>query len=228
MTISPRLNSAWTSAAGLASILSAKSDSDAPRARGGWSDPSPRGSRTPPTVGPASSRTLGASAAWTCGPCAGRAAGRPNAPAAPPRPRAPPPPPPPGRPRKPPPGAPAGTAATTTGTAAVTTAATTGTVTAAGAATAMGRALSGRAERWALRRDSDAGACCPVPDAARHRDAGHHRDADRPHGTCAAGRRTRSRRGRRRVQVVADARGARAWLRAAGTSSRCHRSGGHG
>mgnify|MGYP000246309641 CR=1 FL=1 len=34
---------------------------------------------------------------------------------------------------------------------------------------------------WALRRDSDAGACCPVPDAARHRDAGHHRDADRPH-----------------------------------------------
>ena len=50
MTISPRLNSACTSAAGLASIFSAKSDSDAPRASRMVS-PLPCGNRTPPTTG---------------------------------------------------------------------------------------------------------------------------------------------------------------------------------
>ena len=69
--------------AGLALILSAKSDSDAPRASRMVS-PLPRGNRTPPTTGPACSRIPGASPAWTCGHGGLHRRRRPKAPAAPP------------------------------------------------------------------------------------------------------------------------------------------------
>src|SRR5690606_8991884 len=91
VTISPRLNSSCTSEAGLASILSAKSDRDAPRgSRTVW--PWPRGAPEP-MVGAARLSNSWRRCLRDLRPRAGLPPGRPNAPAAPPpRPR------PPGRP----------------------------------------------------------------------------------------------------------------------------------
>ncbi|OIQ74537.1 hypothetical protein GALL_438110 [mine drainage metagenome] len=89
VTISPKWNSAVTNAAGLASIFSAKSDSDAPRGMRMTVEPSPRGMMTPPNWGAcmlsnSSRRTFLLLRAFDFPPCL------PNAPAAPPRPPGPP------------------------------------------------------------------------------------------------------------------------------------------
>jgi hypothetical protein len=78
------LNSACTSAAGFASIFSAKSLSDAPRASRIVS-PLPCGNRTPPTTGACMFSYSARFARLDLRPRRGAPPGRPNAPAAPPR-----------------------------------------------------------------------------------------------------------------------------------------------
>ena len=151
-----------TSAPGLASILSAKSDRLAPWRIWMTVVPSPRGTLTPPIDGACISSNSMRLARLDLRARPGRPPPRPKAPWVPPRPPGPPrkPPPPPGRPPKPPP---------------------------APAPPPPGRAPAATGTGATARRDAHRDGPPPSGRASCPGSGGRHRGADRPHRHAAAG-----------------------------------------